>query len=562
MAQASLARLDKRANQTQGLADIDFFDDWYALSKDNLSTQLLQAARRKLDKSVTKQLFDTLAKHIQKLGTDYLGGLEQDQEIKDALANYVPPEGMTLRGDTRFDLAEKIQAFLDSDKKSLLLLGEAGAGKSTLNRHFARHLWQAYLEAKKPEEQAIPVFIALSSLPTTSPNLVNTFFKQQGFTEEQIHTLQTQHRFVLILDGFDEIEDRHRDFYKDNQLAAWQHAKIIISSRPEYLGSGYQYKFHPSGEPNALQEYRLAPFSPATIARYVEQYCKNHPHATWSAKHYQKALKEPNLQALVSNPFLLKMTVSELPNLSATDGQGPRLTRLSLYAQFVKSWFARSQQRLAHIRLDAKEKEEFKRLEEEGFDAHQMDFSQELAIHMYQAGEVVSSYTKTTSSFRGKSKTHNEPDWHAALLGNDSIETKLKRLNAPLIVQDKANGASKTYRFIHKSLRDYFVARTLWEEFDEPHELPFSSQFNTLNLVDDPAILDFLSEKVKQAPAFKAQLLNLIERTKTEAEFAQGGANAITVLVRAGVQFNGADLKGIRIPGADLSYGVFDTAQL
>src|SRR5260363_356141 len=35
----------------------------------------------------------------------------------------------------------------------------------------------------------------------------------------------------------------------------------------------------------------------------------------------------------------------------------------------------------------------------------------------------------------------------------------------------------------------------------------------------------------------------------------------MTILVKAGVQFNGADLKGIRIPGADLSYGVFDQAQ-
>ncbi len=561
MAQVSLARLKKRADTILGLDDIDFSLDWYALSKDNLSTQLLQTARRKLDKSLVQKLFNTLAQHIEKLRTDYLEGLAQDKEIKDALANYVPPEGMSLYDDTRFDIAEKIQAFLDSDKKSLLLLGEAGAGKSTLNRHFARQLWQAYMHANKHEEQAIPIFIALSSLLNTSPNLVNTFFKQQGFSEEQIHTLQTQHRFVLILDGFDEIEGRHRDFYKDNQLAAWKHAKIIISSRPEYLGSDYQYKFHPTGEPTALQEYRLAPFSPATVARYVEQYSKNHPTAPWRAENYKKALQEPNLQALVSNPFLLKMAVSELPNLSAADLQGSSLTRLSLYAQFVKSWFARSRQRLAHIQLDAEETKEFKRVDGEGFDAQQMDFSQALAIQMYKAGEVVSSYTKTISSLRGRSRARDEQDWRARLLGNDNTETKLKRLNAPLIVQDKANGGGKTYRFIHKSVRDYFVAQTLWEEFDAQSELEPTSWFNTFNLVDDPAILDFLSERVHQASAFKAQLLNVIERTKTETKFARGAANAITVLVGAGVSFLGTDLSGIQIPGANLSYGVFDSVQ-
>ncbi|CAO3569248.1 unnamed protein product [Mortierella alpina] len=42
----------------------------------------------------------------------------------------------------------------------------------------------------------------------------------------------------------------------------------------------------------------------------------------------------------------------------------------------------------------------------------------------------------------------------------------------------------------------------------------------------------------------------------------QAAANAITVLVRAGVSFNGADLSAIKIPGADLSGGQFDSVQL
>jgi WD40 repeat protein len=39
-------------------------------------------------------------------------------------------------------------------------------------------------------------------------------------------------------------------------------------------------------------------------------------------------------------------------------------------------------------------------------------------------------------------------------------------------------------------------------------------------------------------------------------------ANAITILVGAGENFVDADLQGIRIPGADISYGVFDSAKL
>jgi len=53
-----------------------------------------------------------------------------------------------------------------------------------------------------------------------------------------------------------------------------------------------------------------------------------------------------------------------------------------------------------------------------------------------------------------------------------------------------------------------------------------------------------------------------IDRSKTDDRFTLAAANSITVLVRAGVRFNGADLREIRIPGANLSHGQFDYAQL
>ena len=50
--------------------------------------------------------------------------------------------------------------------------------------------------------------------------------------------------------------------------------------------------------------------------------------------------------------------------------------------------------------------------------------------------------------------------------------------------------------------------------------------------------------------------------SKTQEEAARAAANAVTILVRAGTPFNGADLQHIRIPGADLSGGQFDSATL
>ncbi len=85
--------------------------------------------------------------------------------------------------------------------------------------------------------------------------------------------------------------------------------------------------------------------------------------------------------------------------------------------------------------------------------------------------------------------------------------------------------------------------------------------FGLLILVGNPAIYGYLREKIEQEPRLKKTLLHWVERSKTE-EVQMMAANATTLLVKSGVQFNGADLRGIRVPGADLSFGVFDSAQL
>ena len=58
-----------------------------------------------------------------------------------------------------------------------------------------------------------------------------------------------------------------------------------------------------------------------------------------------------------------------------------------------------------------------------------------------------------------------------------------------------------------------------------------------------------------------SKLQNILQLSKAETATSQAAANSITILVRAGVRFNGADLRRIQIPNADLSEGQFDSAQ-
>ncbi len=101
----------------------------------------------------------------------------------------------------------------------------------------------------------------------------------------------------------------------------------------------------------------------------------------------------------------------------------------------------------------------------------------------------------------------------------------------------------------------------LWESGQLAQVVEKSVLFELVRLVDDPEIFGYIRKKIQQEPALKAKLLNWVECSKTE-EVQSMAANALTLLVKSGVQFNGADLRGIRVPGADLSFGVFDSAQL
>jgi len=94
------------------------------------------------------------------------------------------------------------------------------------------------------------------------------------------------------------------------------------------------------------------------------------------------------------------------------------------------------------------------------------------------------------------------------------------------------------------------------------HEPDPNSPLVWKRLVNDHSLLKFLEERVQQEPEFKDQLLAYIEHSKKDKKWSIAAANAITILVRAGVQFSGTNLRGIRIPGADLSYGVFDSVDL
>ncbi|KAF9901422.1 hypothetical protein EC991_006175 [Linnemannia zychae] len=510
--------------------------------------------------------------------------LQRLKERGDAV--YIPPQAkanLKASDDVLFSLTEKVEEFLAStDQKVLLLLGDSGSGKSTFNREIEHNLWLKYEKVKG----RIPLYINLSAIDRPEQDMIAKQLRKFEFSNSQIRELKAQRKFVLICDGYDESQEKHNLYTTNrlNHIGEWQ-VHMIVSCRSEYIGLDYRDLFQPSNDIAEFQEAVIAPFTRAQVDDYLTQYVITKA-PLWTRQQYVDVLDQiPSLQELIKNPFLLTLSLEVLPRLVDPNNnlRTTKVTRVTLYDEFVGLWLEQGKKRLGNKDLNPQARADFDRLTDEGFTQNGISFLKDMASAIYknQAGNPVVTY----------SRKQDYGKWKEAFFSREN-ESQLLLEASPL----KRSGIQ--YRFIHKSLLEYFFARSVFEpqegkenlvqvaaptrrrsvssvfSFDDhlvPHEddKPVSTQPPTAdhplswrNFMAEPSILDFLSERAQQEPLFKDQLLAMIEQSKFNKAMRKAAANAITILVKAGVRFNGADLKGIQIPRADLSGGQFDSAQL
>ncbi|KAF9117399.1 hypothetical protein BGX30_005527, partial [Mortierella sp. GBA39] len=361
-----------------------------------------------------------------------------------------------------------------------------------------------------------------------------------------------------------------------NQPGQWQ-AKIVISCRTQYLGQDYRSRFQPQPidryqrvVTDLYQEAAVAAFSTAQIQQYVDEYVKELPaldpiqqKPSWTVEEYMdKLVNIPNLIDLVSNPFLLTLALDALPSVvaSKTDLSAISITRVQLYDSFVKRWIEANRMRLEASPLSSEERSELDMLIEDNFLYHGIHYQKDLATAIFidHAGNPVVKYTHL----------RDKNTWKAVFF-NPSGQAKLLRESSTV----KRSGAF--FRFLHRSLLEYFYSRTIYdpldydEEADDGHDerepdLDLMTCLSRMNVVTEPSIVQFLAERVPQNPSFRQQLLDAVEESKANAATEAvkiAATNAITILVKAGVAFHDADLRGVKIPGADISGGQFDYAQ-
>ncbi|GJJ73271.1 hypothetical protein EMPS_05629 [Entomortierella parvispora] len=517
-------------------------------------------------------------------------------------AQLMAKAGLQDSGDSLKLLEERVLTFLGGKRQIMLILGDSGAGKSTFNRHLERKLWSEYHPGGP-----IPLFVDLRRMENLSDSEVKKKLRIDDLKDDQIQELKEYRKVIFICDGYDEcrqwvnLHSRFRD-------EGWKSFQIVVTCRSQQLtpNSNYRNYFVPRTEANLTEsqasalyeEAVIVPFGENQIKACIEQFRGTEEAskevfkegAIWSTEEYINQLA--NLLELVKNPFMLKLALVTLPNMVGNDmGTSRRkMTRFCLYEEFTDQHFKKELRRLTDQRPKMKwDEEKAFELIENGFVLHGIYFSMRLARSIFMEQDGRNSVEYSTMDNRG---------WKAQFFGlKTGAGTKLLRQSSQLVTctiqESNSSGkgaavASQTtvYSFSHRSileflyaccLCDYMQDSRIEEDFSGGAQYPTLSSclestdnpsllaghpLNQRSIVSEHSVVHFLAERAINKSEFKDQLQTIIELSRTDETIAVAAANAITILVLAGVQFNGMDLRGIQIPGADLSGGHFDSAQL
>ncbi|KAF9933787.1 hypothetical protein FBU30_004385 [Linnemannia zychae] len=562
-----------KTNSTNGIIDLhqevarnesDDIESWESIESQSQANKSGPESDEELDGySLPSVAFsDSLESALSKLRSIRLKN--KREEI------YIPPQAKSSLQktdiETPFPLTEKIQDFLRSECKVMLLLGDSGVGKSTFLRELEYDLWKKFVD-----EGRVPLLIILPEIEKPEQDLVVKHLRTLNFSDSQIAELKSSGRVTLLCDGYDETRSVS-NLYMTNKLNAedgWN-AKMIITCRSTYLNQDYQMQFRPTVDryrpmsSELFKELVVSPFSKNQIKKYVAKFV-NSKKPTWTTDDYMtKITGIPGLMELVMNPFYLRMCLETLPGLvgEETDMSNVRISRLDLYDNFVNKNINVNKERQHKIsaHMSYSERQAFDKCLNDGFSSSVLGFVKELAVEIYkqQDGRVV-------VHDMGNDDKHS---WKKKLFSSDPICTILREAS-PLVWSGQKK---KRYRFMHSSLLDYFYSLAVFDPKNSDDETDSCIQHSSVDhqssiegilsqrtLVNQPSILQFLAERVQQNEMFKGQLLKDITASKSVDSTNLTASNAITILVLAGTRFNGCDLSKIKIPEADLSGGYFDS---
>lgn len=183
-------------------------------------------------------------------------------------------------------------------KKRVVVTGTAGSGKST----FCKSIFVDVFEKKL---DIVPIFVELRHL-NTAPGITLIDYVvssleaiEPSFSRQQLEYALKKGRFLLIFDGFDEINGENRAIYEKEivELSNTYHRiMIMVSSRPDQRFSSWE----------EFYRYRVRPLSKKKALKLIGQLEYDGEVKSKFLKALENGLSEKH-KSFASNPLLLTM---------------------------------------------------------------------------------------------------------------------------------------------------------------------------------------------------------------------------------------------------------------
>ena len=468
----------------------------------------------------------------------------------------------TQKGKKRLELSAEVEAFIDGDKKVLLILGDSGAGKTSTCYDI--------VERQLQSSNRLPLYIPIGELTKIKTDSLERYIETQfdlGKLELAHIKLHYGKKIILIIDGYDE-KNQLINYYKFFKLYEWN-AKVIITCRTQFLldmGIDYKKYFTPIEKetkyetPTQLTERHIQPLSKEQRSALIysclgdkipeiERSLKR-PFVFLFQEKQKDAIVDESIQSflsatdLINNPLFLSIVLSILPELKENQKKLKKVNRAIIYEMFLNKAFQAQGAKVSSQQEIIKQNSAITDIVRDF-----REYCKHLAFESYQSEVRLFSPNPKRSFFQKSTLPANQL---MQLLSMD-MPYALFRAACPLKMVDSR------FTFIHESLRNFFIALYFVENLfcEDEFDTIENCIFNKKNLNYDQEVKDFIAALIISEPKKKEFLLKIVTTSKSMPYLNCAASNAISTLVCAKYNFSRMDLSSIHIDNADLEAGNF-----
>jgi formylglycine-generating enzyme required for sulfatase activity len=346
------------------------------------------------------------------------------------------------------------EALTSADARRAVVLGDPGAGKSTL----VDYLVGAYL---RDHPEGIPVHVRLSEIPPINPNGIWAGVLEVHGSEaldpvvcSELEAVLVEHGGLLLLDGLDEVPSDSVAQALGDVLDAGRRfpkAQLIVTCR----SYDYYLPDPPRQLPAEFTKWRLLPFTLDDMLSYVDRWyealgaLKFISAANERKRNLQDSLRNsPDLEGLAATPLLLAL----MALVHTTEGELPS-ARSVLYYKAVAHLLADSPQWRARFVTETIRLEEmFTIATEVAFEVQTREIQAPAVRFVGLSIDEIDSVVKADL----RRRKFDESDHFKFRIAIDARVKRVVQSNGLLIEQ-----AAGHFHFAHRSLQEFLAGAYL-----------------------------------------------------------------------------------------------------